>query len=43
MFCAVCVVLNLDLSCPDYRPVAGCCEHGNEFPVPQKQVEEFID
>ena len=31
MFHAVYVVLYLDLFYSGYRPVAGCCEHGNEF------------
>jgi len=36
MFCAVHVVLNLDLSYSGYRQVAGCCEQCNEFSGPTK-------
>jgi len=31
MFCAVHVVLNLDISYSGYRPLVGCCEKGSEF------------
>jgi len=37
MFCAVHVVLNLDLSYLGYRQVAGCCEQCNEFSGPTKK------